>query len=86
LTLANAGSRTVAGDRGSYFYPGKTGHHPNQGTDYRGKYHHSGMRAYEYLTELLQKEFRNKRDVWTVATAGFSGNHFSVVLPALTNP
>ena len=76
----------VIGDNGSYFDRGKTAHHPVHGTDYRPKNRRSGLRTYERINTIDPLEFRNKRDVWTVGTAGFPGNHFAVFPSALIRP
>jgi DNA modification methylase len=37
-------------------------------------------------SEYTVKEFRNKRDVWTVATQPYKGSHFAVFPPKLIEP
>ena len=84
----------VAGANGSYFDRGKTGHHANQGSDRRpklSKQQTSRLRLYSGFNERWKAQatpsvMRQRRDVWTIPTAGFAGAHYAVFPEKLIEP
>ena len=82
---------TVRGYGGSTFVDGKTGsnglgrvsHRPRFGGIKAAGYGDHRKSGNEYVDRT---EMRNKRDVWTIPTRGFSGAHFAVMPEALVAP
>jgi DNA modification methylase len=54
--------------------------------DFKGKYH--AHEDFKHISDSFRaiRDFRNKRDVWTVATKPFKGAHFATFPPELIEP
>jgi DNA modification methylase len=82
----------VCGDRGSQYHTRKTGEHQLGCSQVRNaKNEQSGLRTRVGFNDRWengnsQKQFRNKRSVWTVTTKPFKGAHFATFPPDLVEP
>ena len=87
---------SIYGARGSEFDTGKTGEHQLGRSQPRDRRAGAGRLTYDGKRQGAEgegqeafvsiSETRNRRDVWTIPTRGFSGAHFAVMPESLVEP